>query len=39
MVKERSVELGVAFLDGTSIRTYQKAAGAVEIRRSGLMGY
>ena len=28
LVQERRVELGMAFLDGTSVRAHQKAAGA-----------
>ena len=28
LVQERGVELGMAFLDGTSVRAHQKAAGA-----------
>jgi transposase len=38
MAQERRVELGMAFLDGTSIRAHQKAAGAAKKarpRRSG----
>lgn len=30
MAQERRVELGMAFLDGTSIRAHQKAAGAAK---------
>jgi transposase len=40
MVQERGVELGMAFLDGTSIRAHQKAAGAAKkptLRRSGVL--
>jgi transposase len=39
-VQERGVELGMAFLDGTSIRAHQKAAGAARkptLRRSGAL--
>jgi transposase len=39
MAQERSVALGMAFLDGTSIRAHQKAAGAAKKarhRRSGV---
>ena len=39
-VQERGVELGMAFLDGTSIRAHQKAAGAakgVPHRRDGAL--
>ena len=32
LVQERGVELGMVFLDGTSVRAHQKAAGA---RRKG----
>ena len=32
LVQERGIELGMAFLDGTSVRAHQKAAGA---RRKG----
>ena len=28
LVQERGVQLGMAFLDGTSVRAHQKAAGA-----------
>jgi transposase len=38
MAQERGVELGMTFLDGTSIRAHQKAAGATKKarhRRSG----
>jgi transposase len=38
LVQERGVELGMTFLDGTSIRAHQKAAGAARqrtLRRSG----
>src|SRR5215203_1593451 len=34
LVQERRVELGMAFLDGTSIRAHQKAAGAAPKRGS-----
>ncbi len=34
MAQERGVELGMAFLDGTSVRAHQKAAGA---RRKGAL--
>jgi transposase len=40
MAQARGVELGIAFLDGTSIRAHQKAAGAavkMPLRRSGVM--
>ncbi len=40
MVQARGVELGMAFLDGTSIRAHQKAAGAAKKptpRRSGAL--
>jgi transposase len=30
VAQERGVELGIAFLDGTSIRAHQKAAGAAK---------
>jgi transposase len=33
MAQERGVELGMAFLDGTSIRAHQKAAGAAKKAR------
>ena len=39
MAQARGVELGVAFLDGTSIRAHQKAAGAAAkapLRRNGV---
>ncbi len=39
MAQERGVALGMAFLDGTSIRAHQKAAGAAKKarhRRSGM---
>jgi transposase len=38
LVQERGVELGMTFLDGTSIRAHQKAAGAAKkapLRRNG----
>jgi transposase len=38
MVQERGVALGMAFLDGTSVRAHQKAAGAArkgDLERSG----
>ena len=38
LAQERGVELGMAFLDGTSIRAHQKAAGAAvktALRRVG----
>ncbi len=38
LVQERGVQLGMAFLDGTSIRAHQKAAGAArkgDLLRSG----
>ena len=38
LVQQQGVELGMAFLDGTSIRAHQKAAGAAKktpLRRSG----
>ncbi len=38
VAQARGVELGMAFLDGTSIRAHQKAAGAAEktlLRRNG----
>ena len=34
LAQERGVELGMTFLDGTSIRAHQKAAGA---RRKGAL--
>ena len=40
MAQERGVELGMAFLDGTSIRAHQKAAGAAKkmpLRRSAVL--
>ncbi len=40
MAQERGVELGAAFLDGTSIRAHQKAAGAAKkptLRRNGVL--
>ncbi len=40
MAQERGVELGMAFLDGTSIRAHQKAAGAAvktPLWRSGVL--
>jgi transposase len=36
LVQERGVELGMVFLDGTSVRAHQKAAGAA--RRGDLKG-
>ncbi len=33
LVQERGIQLGIAFLDGTSVRAHQSAAGA---RRKGL---
>jgi hypothetical protein len=39
MAQTRRAELGMAFLDGTSIRAHQKAAGATKkapVRRSGV---
>jgi transposase len=39
MAQARGVELGMAFLDGTSIRAHQKAAGAAvktSLRRNGV---
>jgi transposase len=39
-VQERGIELGMAFLDGSSIRAHQKAAGAGKkptLRRSGAL--
>ena len=33
LVQERGVELGMTFLDGTSVRAHQKAAGAGSKRR------
>jgi transposase len=39
MARARGVELGMAFLDGTSIRAHQKAAGAAAkapLRRNGV---
>ena len=33
MARDRGIELGMAFLDGTSIRAHQKAAGAVKKAR------
>jgi len=39
LVQQQGVELGMAFLDGTSIRAHQKAAGAAKKRRrSGAAG-
>jgi hypothetical protein len=38
VAQARGVELGMAFLDGTSIRAHQKAAGATKkplLRRNG----
>jgi transposase len=40
MAQARGVELGMAFLDGTSIRAHQKAAGATKkapLRRNGVL--
>jgi hypothetical protein len=40
MAQARGVELGMAFLDGTSIRAHQKAAGATKkapLRRNGAL--
>jgi transposase len=40
MAQARGVELGMAFLDGTSVRAHQKAAGAarkVPLRRNGAL--
>ena len=40
MAQRRGVQLGMAFLDGTSIRAHQKAAGAAKktpLRRSGVL--
>ena len=40
MAQARGVELGMAFLDGTSIRAHQKAAGAAKkapLRRDGML--
>jgi transposase len=40
MAQEQRVELGMAFLDGTSIRAHQKAAGAAQkapLRRSAAL--
>jgi hypothetical protein len=40
MAQARGVELGMAFLDGTPIRSHQKAAGAtntVPLRRNGVL--
>ena len=39
-VQERGVELGMAFLDGTSIRAHQKVAGRAKktpLRRNGVL--
>ena len=33
LVQERGISLGMTFLDGTSIRAHQKAAGAAKKRR------
>lgn len=38
MAQARGVELGMAFLDGTSIRAHQKAAGRPKRHRSGATG-
>ena len=40
MAQARGVELGMAFVDGTSIRAHQKAAGATKkapLRRNGVL--
>ena len=40
MAQERGVELGIAFLDGTSVRAHQKAAGAAKktpLRHDGVL--
>jgi hypothetical protein len=37
MAQRRDVELGMAFLDGTSIRAHQKAAGAA--KKAPLQGH
>jgi hypothetical protein len=34
LVQERGIKLGMVFLDGTSVRAHQKAAGA---RRKGVL--
>ena len=41
LAQERGVQLGMTFLDGTSIRAHQKAAGAArkgDLKRSGASG-
>src|SRR4051794_1258954 len=41
LAQERGVQLGMTFLDGTSIRAHQKAAGAArkgDLKRSGTSG-